>query len=407
MLPEPDRQLLTAFVDGELSSRQRKYVLRLLRRSGEARQLLRELQQDSAELRSLEGHSLNRDLTLPVLRTIAERGLSPRGRQPMKTPAVYPAWAGLVAAASVLLVVGLASYLYFAHALAAQQDKTVAEKEDPSVSQPDPKQPNEPSGVTQGAKNSADSDKVPDQQDPPSKPPTEVVKEPGEKPTEIPPAAKDEPVVTAPGMEMFKPETVNVALPVTVKLRELDQEAVRKKVLGEWKQDTAFRIELPCKNGTHAFERLQAVWKAQGHHLLVDQVAQGRLKKSTWKTNYIVFVENLTPDELLQLMQQLGGEDKKGEAKKPPEAPQFEHLVVTRMSKHDHKELSDLLGVDPVPLPSGAGQGAKVEHVALALAYNPVRPHPNSTEVKKFLDGRKPARTGTLQVLLVLRTPTN
>ena len=43
MLPEQDRELLTSYVDGELSTRQRKTVLRLLRRSAEARELLRQL----------------------------------------------------------------------------------------------------------------------------------------------------------------------------------------------------------------------------------------------------------------------------------------------------------------------------------------------------------------------------
>ena len=39
MLSEPLRQLLTTFVDGELTNRQNRAVLRLLRRSAEARAL--------------------------------------------------------------------------------------------------------------------------------------------------------------------------------------------------------------------------------------------------------------------------------------------------------------------------------------------------------------------------------
>jgi hypothetical protein len=58
-----------------------------------------------------------------------------------------------------------------------------------------------------------------------------------------------------------------------------------------------------------------------------------------------------------------------------------------------------------------AGQGragAKPvgEHTMLAMPYNPVRPHRDSAEVKRFLDERKPLRPGALQVLLVLRGPT-
>jgi hypothetical protein len=217
-------------------------------------------------------------------------------------------------------------------------------------------------------------------------------------------------------MEMFKLETANVALPVTVKLKELDQEANRKKLLGEWRQGTAFRLELPCKNGTRAFERLQVAWKAKGNSLLIDQEAQRRLKQPLWKTNYVLVTEDLTPEELFQMMQRLAAEDKKGETKRPPDV-QFDSLVVTRMTKSDHKELSELLGVDLAA--PGAGQGgaaqpesgkaaAKVsEHHALALAYNPVRPRPGSAEVKRFLESRKPARPGTVQVLLVLRGPSS
>ena len=50
MLPERFRELLTAYVDGELSARQRRHVLRLLRRSVEARRLLHFLQSDSHNL---------------------------------------------------------------------------------------------------------------------------------------------------------------------------------------------------------------------------------------------------------------------------------------------------------------------------------------------------------------------
>ena len=104
------------------------------------------------------------------------------------------------------------------------------------------------------------------------------------------------------------------------------------------------------------------------------------------------------------------------------------------MTERDHKELSDLLGVDPVqtqpsketgplgvdprkpvsdqtaaqlaaalaaPGKPGAKQGT--EHAMLAMPYNPVRPKHDSAEIKRFLDERKPLRTGALQVLLVLR----
>jgi hypothetical protein len=102
------------------------------------------------------------------------------------------------------------------------------------------------------------------------------------------------------------------------------------------------------------------------------------------------------------------------------------------MSKADRTELSKLLGVDPARLHSTGARGPlgvdpskpvsdqtadtvvevlkgkqpavkPAEHQALVLAYNPVRPNPNSAEVKHFLESRKPPRSGTVQLLLVLR----
>ncbi len=38
------------------------------------------------------------------------------------------------------------------------------------------------------------------------------------------------------------------------------------------------------------------------------------------------------------------------------------------------------------------------------MVYNPARSSRGAPEVKRFLDGRKPPRPGSLQVMLVLRT---
>ena len=115
MLHERYRELLTAYVDGELSTRQRRYALRLLRRSVEAHKLLQRLQTDSRELRDLPRPRLDRDLSGAVLRKIAAAGRpAPVRRIRRIAPVhVYPTWMGAAAAAAVLLVVGTASYVCF------------------------------------------------------------------------------------------------------------------------------------------------------------------------------------------------------------------------------------------------------------------------------------------------------
>ena len=47
MLSESARQLVTAYVDGELNARQRRQAVRLLSRSEEARRLLNRLEEDA------------------------------------------------------------------------------------------------------------------------------------------------------------------------------------------------------------------------------------------------------------------------------------------------------------------------------------------------------------------------
>src|SRR5579871_2380847 len=121
MLPDRQRQLLTAFVDGELSSRQQRHVARLLSRSDEARQLLQKLRADAQALQRYPTPHFSGDLADEILRKIAEGGLAPG--QSFKTKGSRPAfWSGPIgawaAAAAVLLALGLASYLYFASSLA-------------------------------------------------------------------------------------------------------------------------------------------------------------------------------------------------------------------------------------------------------------------------------------------------
>jgi hypothetical protein len=411
MLPDRDRQLLTAYVDGELTGRQQRHVARLLRRSPEARALLEQMQTDSRVLRGLPRPPLPRDFAEPVVRTIVERRLGPVRRRSAPVPRVIPTWAGLAAAAAVLCVIGLASYFYFATFQRRQPDtggrlaqhqptnllRTPGDHEKEKVV---PAPPERPEVLTQRPKPEG-----------PLQPSNQVAVQPkdqsGGKGKPAPPVKpKDEPVVTAPAMEMFELKAADVTAPLLLKIKELDQDGTRQKLLAELGKDSGFRLELPCRDGTRAFERLQGVLKANKVHLLIDQTAQDRLKKPNWKTNYVLFAENLTPDELARLLQAVGAEDKKAEAKKPNDS-QLDRLVVTRMTKRDHKELSDLLGIDPTQVPArpeATKPAAKPgEATALALAFNPVRPRLGSTEIKKFLEGRKSARPGMIQVLLVLR----
>jgi hypothetical protein len=439
MLPDRDRQILTAYVDGELSARQRRHAERLLRESEEARALLRQLQEDADALRALPPVRPPADLTDAVLRGIAERRLSPSCRRAARTVAHYPEWAGLAAAAAVLLVLGVGSFFYFARAF--RRDTT------PTLASHRPEAPTTAPAVTPAdtaVVRRQDQDKVPPKNAgvQPAPAPSPVVKAPpdretGPKPGPKPPEPPSpDAVLTDRNMERFKLEEVRLSLPVALSVQELDKDAVRRKLLDELGKDSAFRLELPCLDGTRAFERLQAVCKARRIGLHIDGAAQVRIKKAQWRTNYAVYLEGLTAGEWAGLLRHLDQHDAKS-ARRPAER-QFDGLVLTRLTPRDHKELTDLMGIDPTRSalkPTGplgtdlhkplseqtaeqvalalAGQGGArpqpgkpapkaPAHAALVLVYAPA-PRPASPEVKRFLDGRKPTRPGTLQVLLVLR----
>jgi anti-sigma factor RsiW len=434
MLSERYRELLAAYVDGPASARQRRLVQRLLQRSAEARRLLQRLQSDSHDLIHLPPAKLDRDLSPAVLHKIAARRLAPARRvRRFTAPGVYPVWVGAAVAAAVLFAVGTASYCTFATFLDRPAAPRVAahNQNNRPLVVPDAKAAEEVRHDIAHTSSPASAET--------SKPdlaPTPTDDVAHQEPVDPKPAVtpdKEEPVFTSEGMEMFvelKSVVPTLDVPATFKLRDLPQDAIHKKLVEEFEKDSAIRLELPCPDGSRAFERLQAILKTHHAELMIDASAQRRLAKPAWRTNYVLYSEGMTAPELALLLQQIGADKRPGENL-------FDHLVVRRMTERDHKELSDLLGVDPVQVkPSKetgaqgvdprkpvsdqtavqvaaalAGQGkagAKptADHTILAMPYNPVRPRRDSAEVKRFLDERKPLRPGALQVLLVLRGPT-
>jgi hypothetical protein len=450
MLPDSQRQLLTAYVDGELSRRQRRQVARLLERSPDARLLLSQLQQDAAALGSLRAPPLDFDLSDSVILDIRARRLSPIRRRAQPLAQGFPAWVAVAVAASVLCAISLASYIgfaaYLSHSSGPSPDANVAKKDGPPPSDRRAPAPGEKPETPPDSKNEiAHNETTPKRYEfvgPPEPGPGDdnpaIAKNPSTpKPDDPAPPdpgpMKDDlgPALTDRAMERFELEkVVGAAKPVIVKLHDLDQADPRKRLNDELAQSNGFRLELPCDNGTRAFDRLQAACKDQKIGLLIDQKAQQRLKATQYKTNYVLYIENVTAEELSRLVQQLGADDKKAAAKKANDA-QFDRLVVTRLTKRDYEELAKLLGVDPSkvepigplgtdlrrPFPEQTaeqigkaleGENSKSKSAdgrqALVLAYNPVVPPKNSPEVKRFLDGRKPGRADTVRVIIVLRS---
>lgn len=409
MLLDRQRRLLTASVDGELTDRQQVKLAHLLQRSEEARQLLHRLQADAQSLHQFSPPSLPVDLSSDILRSIQARQLVPGLPKAKVLPftsrlSPFIPWAS---AAAVLLVLGAVSYLYFAVSLTQPAGREAALKQ--SQVDPGSRPTSVPEEDTLAEPNIGPSEV--EQTNPPKKDHSPQMgqsavakrfmdkpKNPAAKSTH--PPSKQETVLTD-RLEMFRFSKVDDSLPVIFKLGDLGQSTVRRELLAELGKHDRFRLELPCRNGSKALERLQTAAKAVHLELAIEKHAKERMQLPKLKTNYLVYLEDVTPEEVADLLRRIGDRDGKIAARKPAEA-QFDRLVLTALTPKDHKELAVLIGIDPTMKKPTAENTAP--HLALVLALHLVRTSPSSGEIKRFLENRKSSRPGTIRLLLVLRS---
>jgi hypothetical protein len=435
MLPDRIGEVLTAFVDGELSPRRRKAVERLLERSAEARALCAQLQQTAALVRRLPPRTAGRDLSGPVLSTIAERRLHPARRARLARQPVFPAWVGLATAAAVLFIVTVSSFLYFsatpepdARGRDVARGKQTAKSTNGQVGDHPSVAADEHPRTTPVPNPHGDS-LTPQ----PEKVVQQKPRKPGPKPPAVPPPddALTSPQNPDPKLEVF--EAIKLHSALKVPLHSLNEPRSRRRLRDTLKTAAAYRVELTCLPNGGAFKSVKRLLEGQGVRLLVDHLAKVRLKDHSLRTDYVLYCECLTAEELARFVEQLAVRDVRAESQRH----QFTELVVEELGKEDHARLSALLGVDPTllqpPAAKGpldvdvrkpisdatadelarrlAGQGgarpdgkAATDRHAVALACNPVRRSPaSSTQVKQFLAGRKARRPGAVQVLLILR----
>jgi hypothetical protein len=439
MLADRYQQLLTAYVDGELSARQQRLVHRLLRRSSEARMLLAELFADASALRAIPPQPLGVDLSAAVVRAIASHQAPPRPTRRRPASTGFPAWVAVAVAAAVLVGLGVTSFLYFSSL--RQPVPAGIVQHDPGqgsagqggpATVPIPIPPVPPATAAGPPKPTM---RQPSTEPPP--PPPIVVKRPPDT-APVGPSPSPEPVkpadVLTDRIEMYTIDRIELTLPVILKFSALDQEAGKKQLLGELRKTRDFRLELPCRNGSKGFESVHAVLKNLNATVLIEPTAQARLKRPQSPTTYAIYAEDVYPEDLLRLLELAGQEDRK--MRKPGEH-QLDRLVLTRMTALDRKELAQMMGADPTLAAAPAGVDPKTpledvtaRHVVAALAgqggpprpelgkpavrppqrqvfvmaYEPMRADGKSAEAKRFLELRKPPRPGTLRVLLVFRS---
>jgi len=438
MLPAHLLELLTASVDGELSAAERRLLDKTLRDSEEARVAHGQMLSASRRVRQLPAPSLGDDFAAHIMQTINDRAMMPtplpmpRRRSTLDLQRLLP-WVSMATAAGVILMVGLFALAYF-----MQAEKQIA---DASKKAGAPEQDSSP--VTREvAKVAKPAPERTQKSDPVAKPPVKepeavdvnvATKQP--EPAEvlaIPPRMLGlDNVIATPSLPDAEPfKVVGVSLPVLLPLRDLDEAYPRKTTRNELKKNEVVRIDLFCKDGIKASEAVQALLKARGLSVTVDSTMQDRIRKKT-RSDLMVYTDALSADEIASLLEQLGGDDKKLEAKKSGDG-QFDKFMLAPFHPSDLAELAKLLGIpaNQVKLPKPkvgvpadprkpldsitAGQlalnlpkgGSKVgEKIALIVPYGLAGFQPqNSREIKSFLEKRGERRPNTVPMMLVLRS---
>jgi hypothetical protein len=382
MLADDTVQMLTAYVDGELHARQKQVLMRLLSGSAEARELLMQLQENAHRVHQLPRRKLDADFTTEVVRKIAQQRPTqiPPAQvpQPAPTKAAHFRWLPYAAvagiAAAVLFVATLSGALYVLFGIGPPNGENELVKGDVRDVAPEKGQGN-------GAGKNENTDPAP--------PPRKSSK----------PLLND--LVAGTFGQFAAP--LPAEAPGSFAFQDLKtDDAASKQLTAEMKKSDALQLDIRVRNNPHAIERLKAALAQLGVKLIIDAGSDSVLKKGPGKTEFLVYAENLKPEELAKVLKQVAAEEKKV-------ASPFDKLTVSPLGTNQHQQLVSLLGEDPTkrePGNQGSKQGGpkpppvppKVERVVIVL---PQGPSPKaSEEVRQFLLQQARPQPGSVRVLV-------
>jgi hypothetical protein len=346
MLSDQATQLLTAFIDRELSQRQRKAVMRLLHKSSEAREMLRHLQENAHKLKQLPRRKIEPSLADEILQAIAEQQAQP------KQPAVKAArrrWLPyVVASMAAALLIGALGIIYW---------KTMTEPG--------------------GKKNDALVKHTP-----PAPPSPKVPK--------VHPMLA--PIVEGTFSAFSKELSFDPAL--TASINELEEGSKSWQFAREVNREKAIQLDFTVKSNSLAMDRLKVVLRNRGILLVADKSAAKTHDDK--KVQYLVYADNLTSEEVIKMMGELGRSfrtlnDESNAARISPSP--YQKVTVTPIAKDEKEKLDKLLGAptDGKPVP-------KKERKAVVLPVSPGATA--SSEVLEVGKQRRLPQAGTLQILI-------
>lgn len=430
MMPADQTALITAAVDGTLSTTELRAFRKLLEASPEARALYAKLKSDRDRVRALPRVAPPADLHAKILAKLATATpapvatpAKPRRYEPSRR---FSAWAPVAAAACLLFGVTAISFAYFNH-----QSKATAAAKNPYA------------------------DALPAAQDSPVAVPSPAASAPLAIPTAdaaarldvspVPPIAHPRPLpealATAPEPRPVSPnffaarplppipplDFIKVRVPFLRTIAEFDRDDTRQELTDELGRDASFRFDLFVRDTARGAEVFQNAAKAAGMTVYADATTLDRLKKKQ-VASVAIYTESLTAAELTDLFAKLSAEDMKY-------SPRVcDSLHVTPVVGTDEKELKQLLGVD-VGLfkrvgSGGAGHGERgdkpvsantIESVskslngaapksgdatAVLLTWHPTVSRTNpalSKEVAQFKEKRGPRKPNAVPAIIVIR----
>ncbi len=365
MLPERYCALLTAYVDGVLSSRRRKLVHKLLHRSAGARELFKQLKENRRTIKSLPRHELGAQFTGQVVQ-VAFAPPAPVVAGPVApNRRVLRNWVGVAVAAAVLLLVAGGSYVFFT-AFQGSEDQSSG----PLVQ--NPQKPGQP-----------------------------------------------DPMVA----RLVEDTLRKFQEPIGARfaLLDLNEEKAQSRLTRELQKDNAFHLDVTVRDSARSVEWLERALRAQRIKMVLDASTQEALKHATPNTEFLVYAENLRLEELVKVLKQLG--DRKTPANSP-----FDEVLLTSIHRQHREHLAGMLGLkgadlaapplalqDPISAKNAKNDrqtsgnkksdAAAEERFALVLVNMPQAGSTAalSEEVQEFLRQRRDQRPGTMQVLFLLR----
>lgn len=410
MLSENEKLLIAGLVDEQLSPTERINAERLIKCSPEAVRLLELLRKDSKEVQLLKTFKVPEGLSNRVLVKCRQnvRGL----RLSSSANSSWYQYAALMAAASVLFIVGGISYLCI-QLFVNVSDPTNSglannENKEKSLEKAKPIFATSDTNLIQ--------DKALNEKNMASAKPDLLNNEPDRSQIQSNEKARQKDgLLAAPSHEIISLTKVETPFPLLVRGEDLANASESKFWSKTLKNEKSIRLEMVTKEPVRFLNQLKIQLGKNGFLSFSDVGTLVNLKNKSDKSalGHLVYFEINNPEELSSLLGRNLPSTKEKEkaskaASKNGNAVALDWMVISAATPNDSKLLKSVVGVDLLDQknesrPSGFDSKGKSVKNALVLTYSQGQSLATSSEVKQFIEARKFAVPGKLRVLLLLR----